>query len=229
MFTGGFIDLATGRIRVATEASWQNEEIVAGLTPHHRVHGIGCRLYVAAVAGRWEEVRELTRSAEEAVDANADTPCAFNVASLLNAAVASAYGGGEAEAGRLEAKADALGMEGYSQWLAPPRIRLAIARDDLGELRRLVDAVGPEDLEPWAYEMPSAMLDALVVLGDRGSIEAEAPKWLRPKTYVEPFALRALGFARADRPLLAQAAARFAEMELDWFAGETRRLLVPIG
>ena len=229
LFTGGFIDLATGRIRVATEASWQNEEIVAGLTPHHRVHGIGCRLYVAAVAGRWEEVRELTRSAEEAVDANADTPCAFNVASLLNAAVASAYGGGEAEAARLEAKADALGMEGYRQWLAPPRIRLAIARDDLGEVRRLVDAVGAEDLEPWAYEMPSAMLDALVVLGDRGSIEAEAPKWLRPNTYVEPFALRALGFARADRVLLAEAAARFGEMELDWFAGETRRLLVPIG
>ena len=229
LFTGGFIDLATGRIRVATEASWQNEEIVAGLTPHHRVHGIGGRLYVAAVAGRWEEVRELTPSAAEAVEANADTPCAFNVGSLLNAAVASAYGGDEAEAGRLEAKADAIGMEGYRQWLAPPRIRLAIARDDLGELRRLVDAIGPEDLEPWAYEMPSAMLDAFVVLGDRGSIETEAPKWLRPKTYVEPFALRALGFARADKSMLTDAAARFDEMEMEWFAGESRKLFVAIG
>jgi class 3 adenylate cyclase len=225
-FTGGFIDLAAGRIRVATEASWLHEEIVAGLTPHHRVHGIGNHLYVSAVAGRWEEVRELTSRAEAAVDANLDTPCAFgNVASLLNAALASAYFGDDAESQRLEAKADALGMEGYRQWLAPPRIRLAIARDDLGELRRLVDAVGAEDLEPWAYEMPAALLDALVALGDPESIESEAPKWLRPKTYVEPFALRALGFARADESMLADAAALFEGMELDWFAGETRKLL----
>jgi class 3 adenylate cyclase len=225
LMAGGFIDLATGRIRVATEASRLHEEIVAGLTPHHRVHGIGCRLCVAAVAGRWEEVCALTPSAEEAVEANADTPCAFNVASLLNAAVASAYTGDDTEAGRLEAKADAIGMEGYRQWLAPPRIRLAIARADRGELRRLVDAVGSGDLEPWAYEMPAALLDALVALGDRESIEAEGPKWLRPKSYVEPFALRALGFARADESMLADAAARFEGMELDWFAGETRKLL----
>lgn len=183
---------------------------------------------MAAVAGRWEEVRELTPSAEAAVEANADTPCAFNVSCLLNAALASAYGGDEAEAGRLEANADAIGMEGYRQWFAPPRIKLAVARDDLDELRRLVDAVVPEDLEPWAYEMPAALLDALVVLGDRGAIEAEAPKWLRPETYVEPFALRALGFARADESMLTGAAARFEEMELGWFADETRKLFASL-
>jgi hypothetical protein len=144
---------------------------------------------------------------------------------LLNAALASAYFGDDAGSQRLEAKADAIGMEGYRQWLAPPRLRLAIARDDLDELRRLVDAVVPEDLEPWAYEMPAALLDALVALGDPGSIEAEAPRWLRPKTYVEPFALRALGFARADGSMLSDAAALFERMELDWFAGETRKLL----
>ena len=93
------------------------------------------------------------------------------------------------------------------------------------ELRRLVDVIGPEDLEPWAYEMPAALFDALVALGDPGSIESEAPKWLRPKTYVEPFALRALGFARADQSMLADAVVRFEGMELDWFADETRRLL----
>jgi hypothetical protein len=42
---------------------------------------------------------------------------------------------------------------------------------------------------------------------------------------VEPFALRALGFASADESMLADAAARFEGMELDWFAGETRKLL----
>ena len=70
----------------------------------------------------------------------------------------------------------------------------------------------------------AALLDALVALGDRGWIESEAPKWLRPGTYVEPFALRALGFAREDEAMLTDAAARFEAMELDWYAGETQKL-----
>jgi len=225
LFIGGFIDVAAGRIRIATAASRQHEEIVAGLTPHHRVHAVGFRLYVSAVAGRWPEVRELTARVEEAVEANVDTPCAWNVSSLIHAAVASADGGDAREAERLAAKADALGMEGYRMWLYPPRIRLAIVRDDLAEVRRLVDGIGPDDLQPWAYEMPAAMLDALVALGDREAIEAEAEKWLRRKTYVEPFALKALGFARADQSMMTAAAARFEEMELDWFADGTRKLL----
>jgi hypothetical protein len=225
LFVGGFLDLAAGRIRVATEAGKRHDEIVAGLTPHHQVHGVGHNMNISALAGRWEDVRDLTMRAEEAVEANADTPCVFNVSSLLSAATASTYIGETAEAGRLEAKADALGMEGYRQWLVPARLRLALARDDLDELRRLVDTLGPEDLEPWAYEMPAALLDALIALGDRGSIEDEAPKWVRPKTYVEPFALRALGFARADESMLADAARVFDGMELDWFAEETRKLL----
>ncbi|HST16343.1 MAG TPA: adenylate/guanylate cyclase domain-containing protein [Gaiellaceae bacterium] len=229
LMAGGFIDLAAGRIGVATEASRQNDALVAGLTPHHRVHGVGHRLNVAALAGRWQEARDLASRAEDAVRANADTPCAVNASSLLNAAIASAYGGDHAEARRLEEEADALGIEGYRMWLYPPRIRLAIARDDLDELRRLVDGIAPDDLAPWAYEMPAAMLDALVALADRESIEVGAPGWLRPNTYVEPFALRALGYARADRSLLTQAVSRFEEMELDWFADETRTLLAPLG
>ncbi len=229
LFIGGFIDLAAGRIRTAAAASRQHEEIVGGLTPHHRVHAVGFRLNVSALAGRWLEVEELTPRVEEAVEANVNTPCAWNVSSLVHAAVASAYGGDDEEANRLEAKADALGMEGYRVWLYPPRIRLAIVREDLDDVRRLVNGIGSEDLLPWAYEMPAAMFDALVVLGDREAIEARAPEWLRPQTYVEPFALRALGFARMDESMLVDATARFERMELDWFAGETRRLLASLG
>jgi class 3 adenylate cyclase len=228
LFLGGFIDLAAGRIRNAVVASRQHEEIVGGLTPHHRVHAVGFRLNVSAVAGRWPEVRELTPRVEEAVEANLDTPCAWNVSSLMHAAVASAYGGDDKDANRLLAKADALGKEGYRMWLYPPRIRLAIVREDLDEARRLVDAIRPDDLLPWAYEMPAAMFDALVVLGDRETIEAVAPEWLRPQTYVEPFALKALGFARADESMLSDAAAQFEAMELGWFAGATRKLLASV-
>ena len=78
---------------------------------------------------------------------------------------------------------------------------------------------------PFGFDRAAALFDALVALGYRHAIEAGAPEWLRPGTYVEPFALRALGFARGDESMLTDAAARFEEMELDWFAGETRKLL----
>jgi hypothetical protein len=51
---------------------------------------------------------------------------------------------------------------------------------------------------------------------------------LKPKTYLEPFALRALGYARGDEDLIQQAVERFEAMGLDWYATETRRL-VPRG
>jgi hypothetical protein len=70
----------------------------------------------------------------------------------------------------------------------------------------------------------AARLDAFVALGDRCRIEEEAPALLRPNSYLEPFALRALGVARQDAELLGQALARFDAMGLDWHAGQTRAL-----
>ena len=80
-------------------------------------------------------------------------------------------------------------------------------------------------LEPWAYDSRAALFDALVALGDRERIEAEAPQWLQPGTYVEPFARRALGAVREEGSLLNEAAARFEEIGLAWHAHETRNLL----
>jgi hypothetical protein len=76
--------------------------------------------------------------------------------------------------------------------------------------------------ESTLMEPPSAFLDALVALGDRERIEAEAPKWLQTGTFAEPFALRALGLARGDRALLKQALERFEAMKLSWHAEQTR-------
>ena len=75
------------------------------------------------------------------------------------------------------------------------------------------------------FDSAAALLDSLVALGDTARIESEAQAWLLPGTYVEPFALRALGVARKDPQLLAQAAARFAAMDLQWHAAETQKLL----
>ena len=110
-------------------------------------------------------------------------------------------------------------MEGFRLFIDPPRIRLALARQEPGELAQLASS------EPQWWEPPSACLDALVALGDRERIEAEAPKWVQEGTFGEPFALRALGIARGDRTLLRQALERFEAMELSWDAEQTRRLL----
>jgi hypothetical protein len=220
-----FVYLGAGRLADARRALALLEETSEGLTPHHRLHAIGKRVDIESLAGRWDEVRQLTLRVECAVEANLATPCPGNVASLLRCALASAHGGDEAECRRLVAKADAIGMEGYGFASHPSKLRLAVVRNDLTELRRLVDSLDPDELEPWAYDSRSALFDALVALGDRARIEAEAPQWVRPGTYVEPFALRALGTAREDEPLLSEAASRFEAMGLDWHAGDTRKLL----
>jgi hypothetical protein len=47
---------------------------------------------------------------------------------------------------------------------------------------------------------------------------------LRPGTYAEPFALRALGIACDDSQLLERAVVRFEENGLEWHARETQKL-----
>jgi class 3 adenylate cyclase len=220
-----FTYLKSGRLGAAARASAQATETAAGLTPHHRVHAAGWQLILASVTGRWDEVGARAAEAEQAVDANlaAATPCCLDVSILLNCAVGRAQAGDEDEARRLEAKADGLGMEGgrwYQGWFEPPRIRLALARQQTGQLAELI----PADFD-WEWEPVPTFLDALATLGDRDRIEAEAPKWRQQGTLAEPFALRALGIARGDRTLLEQALERFEAMDLTWHAEQTRYLL----
>ena len=217
--------LGAGRFVDADRAVTFLEEETEGLTPHHRVHGIANRVDVATLAGRWEDVHQLTARVEPAVEANLATPCPKNVQTLLECAVASAHARDEAGSRRLEAKAGEIGMVGYGFYFHPPQLRLALARNDLAELGRLVGALDPEELEPWAYDSRAALFDALVALGDRERIEADAPQWLQPGTYAEPFARRALGAVRGEKSLLNEAAGRFEEMGLAWHARETRNLL----
>ena len=220
-----FAYLRSGNLSAAARASAQATEAAAGLTPHHRLHAACWQILLASVTGRWEEVRGHAAEAERVVDANlaAATPCVSTVSILLNCATASALAGQEDEARRLESKAQGIGMEGnrwYQGWLEPPQIRLALARHQPG----VVAELAAHELD-WEWEPSSTFLDALAALGDRERIEAEAPKWLQAGTFAEPFALRALGIARSDRPLLKQALERFEAMELSWHAEQTRRLL----
>ena len=70
-----------------------------------------------------------------------------------------------------------------------------------------------------------AVLDGLLALNDHARIQQLAPTWLLPRTYIEPFALRALGSASGDEAMIEQAIARYEGMGLDWHAEQTRKLV----
>ena len=128
---------------------------------------------------------------------------------------------------RLEALARRTIPAHFSLPQEPALLRLALVRDDLDEARRLL-AANPG---PYAWsdvEYDAARLDALAAVGDRGQVEAEAPRLLRAGGYGEPFALRALGHVRDDRALVETAAERFTAMGLEWHARETRARLTEV-
>jgi hypothetical protein len=113
------------------------------------------------------------------------------------------------------------------------RIRLALVRGDLDQVERLLaESEAPRKtlIRSTKLAPVAARLDALAALGKQEQLEAEAPGLLRPGTYLEPFALRALGIVREDECLLDEAATRFEAMGLHWHAGETRAArAVPAG
>ena len=215
--------LAAGRLDEARRHALLHDEILSRLTPHQVVHGLGLKLLVEEHAGRWGDIRTHLARVEPAVVANLDTPCVLNPRMLLLCALAAAHEGDEPEARRLEAAAAAMAMDGYGLTIDALSVRLALLRDDLGTVETLLEL--PVGLSYTATVARSARLDALAALRDRARVEEEAPPLIRPNTYLEPFALRALGIVREDEKLVEQALARFESMGLGWHAGETRVLL----
>ena len=170
--------------------------------------------------GCWTRVCELMPEAQAAIDANADTPCVANASVLLFGALAHTLTGNPHQSARLENKAEGLHLRGYDFLLDPVRVQIAVARDDLDRVASLIAGIEDEWLRD--HWVRIALLDGLRVLIDLPRLEREAVGWALPGTYIEPFALRALGVARGDRALIRQAIARFEEMRLDWHAAETR-------
>jgi hypothetical protein len=198
-------------------------EISRRLSAHHVVHGVALRAMVEELDGRWDALRELTPEVEQAVADNVATPCTLNPRSLLVCALASAHTGDQREAQRLEACADHLGMEGYGLTIEAPRLRLSLLRGDLEAADRLLES--GEAMYFARTAAAAARLDALAALGRPERVEEEAQPLLQRNTYLEPFALRALGRVREDAELIVQALDRFESMGLDWHAAETRALL----
>lgn len=207
-----------GRLEEARILVERHDAVTRTLSRHHRLHVAYQRVSIRAEAGRWEEVRDEAPRVEASVAANAQTPCALEVLALLLCALAYEHLGDGEEARRLEQVAADLGKEGFT-WQNSIDVEIAIARRDVAEVERILDTWQPQGLDDVGGLV--ARLDGLVALERRAHVEAEATPLVIAGSYLEPFALRALGWARNDGDLMGRAIDRFDAMGLVWHAEQT--------
>jgi len=216
---------ACGELGEARRYARLHDEAARPLSPHHRLHGSVLLLLLEELLGNWQQAVELQELIEERVAESVSTPCVMSARSLYVCALANAYLGNDDEARRLERKAEPLAMSGYGTVLDTPPLLLALHRGDLATVRSLLGEPAVR-ASNWLYlSSMAAHLDGLAALGERERVEQEAARTLQPGTYLEPFALRALGLVREDESLVGQAAARFEVFGLGWHAARTRALL----
>jgi tetratricopeptide (TPR) repeat protein len=210
---------ATGRFEEARRLSLAHEAVVEPLSIHHRLHGAAVQLEVFETQGTWDRALDLAAETEARVEANLATPCVRNARSLFILAVAAESCGDSETARRYEERAQEVAPEGYEAMLAAPRARLALLRGQVDDVDSLV---GPLDLGEgriwFALQSASARLDGLAAARDGERLEREARPFLGRRSYLQPFALRALGIVREDRQMIEQARVVFESMGLDWFA-----------
>ncbi len=221
------IAVAVGRFREAYRLAGVHAETAARLSPHHRMHSVTVRLEIAESIADWEEARAHTEAAIEAAQANAGTPCVRNARTLIACALASAVHRDQAGVTELLSSAAEFEGEGWGGYLDPIRLRLALVLGDREEAERLVRTEFERDFV-FGPSIRATRFDALATLGMSDAVEAEVPAFLRSRTYIEPFALRALGVVRRDDELLARADERFRALGLGWHAAQTERLLAGI-
>jgi len=213
--------IAMTRFEEARRVIRAHDEVTERLTPHHRMHAAALYVDIEHFSGNWAAIRTLTPRVEAAVHDNIATPCGSNVISLLRCARAHIHLDDPREAGRLERAADDVGMEGYR--FEAPRVEISIARGDLAAVEEVLETWRPAGL--WDIDGVVAWLNGLMALGRREDIEREAAELRRPGTCIDPFVLRALGFARSRHASIEEAAHRFDELGMSWHAADTRRFL----
>jgi hypothetical protein len=216
---------AVGKLDEARQLAQELIDVVAELTPHHRLHGAAVWLEQEELGGRWDSVLSGEREITRAVADNRDTPCVRNARSLLLCALARELAGDGKGSAELEAVAEELKSEGHGAALATPRARLALARGRLDVLEELLADEEWLHRQTW-FALPAAAtrLDALAVIGSEKETESATQTLAPPGSYVEPFALRALGITREDEELLRRAHERFGTFGLAWYAEQTDEL-----
>jgi tetratricopeptide (TPR) repeat protein len=216
--------VACGEFEEARRYALRQQEVTASLSPHHRLHGVAGVLELEELLGDWPAVLALQEAAQHAVAENRATPCIRNSRSLLVCALAHAHRGNEDESRRLEEQGEENAMSGYGTVLDTPRLNLALHRGDLASVESLLGEPAVRSSNWFFLSSMAAHLDGLAAIGARERLEKEAVPALRRATYLEPFALRALGLVREDDALVGRAADRFEAFGLGWHAAQTRAL-----
>ena len=216
--------VACGELEEARRYAFRQHEVTASLSPHHRLHGVSGILELEELLGDWGAALALEEAVRRAVTENRATPCVRNSRSLLVCALAHAHLGNEEESRRLEEEGEANEMMGYGTVLDTPRLQLALYRGDLEAVESLLGDPAVRSSNWFYLSSMAAHLDGLAAIGARGRVEKEAASVLQPGTYLEPFALRALGLVRENEILVARAAQRFEAFGLGWHAARTRGL-----
>jgi DNA-binding SARP family transcriptional activator len=207
---------ALGRFAEARRYADLHDGVAMQLSSHHQLHAVAMHLELEELAGGWARMLSLSDRAEQAVAANLATPCVRNQRSLLACALAAARLGDEAASRRLEAAAEALGMQGYEAVFDPVRVRIAVARGEIGGIRaRLPLRMPPPSKNWWRLTTMIARLEAGLATGDRDTVVQEARLLLVDGTLLEAFAARALAAVRADPALASLAAERFDRLGID--------------
>lgn len=216
--------VACGELEEARRYALRQREVTSSLSPHHRLHGISGVLELEELLGDWPAVLALQAGVQHAVAENRATPCVRNSRSVLVCALAHAHLGNEAESRRLEETGEENAMTGYGTVLDTPRLHLALCRGDLAAVESLLGEPAVRTSNWFYLSSMAAHLDGLAALGKRERVEKEADSACQPGTYLEPFALRALGVVRENEMLLEGAAQRFEAFGLGWHAARTRAL-----
>ena len=186
--------LGQGRFDLARTYVEEHGAVAWTLSDHHRVHAVSMHLELEEVAGDWAAIRSLAGRTETIVAANAATPCQRNARSPLVCAYAFLVAGDAQRAGYFEALAEDQALAGHSSILNPMRLRLAVERGDLDDVRRLVlPEPPPPPGSTGTSSSPPRSGSTRLPARDRRRSEQEAPPLIRPGTYLEPFALEALG------------------------------------
>jgi hypothetical protein len=211
--------VAVGRFDDARAAVVEHTKLSRSLSPHHRLHSVSLEIELDEGLGRWDAIVEATGALADAMVENRATYCMRHARGLFVCAVAHAVAGAQDRADELEREGTGLSGEGHDFLFVGPRIRLALVRGDVAEAHRLAD----QPLRrTWVFgpSTVAAKLDALAAARDTERVEPLAEVLIREPSYVEPFALRALGIVRRDDGLLARADERFAALGLGWHAAQ---------
>jgi class 3 adenylate cyclase len=222
--SGAPVEAALGRFERARELIALHGDLSRRLSPHHRVHAVSLELELAEVLGDWSGLAAETGRVWDLVSANLATPCVRNPRDLLLCAAAHVVIGDEPRAASLERDAMRVAGEGFESYLAGPRLRIALEREDRSMAESLVP-LPVERTNVWGVGALAARVDLLAALRRRDLLEAEVSELIDDVSVLQPFALRALGIVRSDDDLLARADERFGALGLEWHRAQTARLL----